>query len=159
MNLKFSIALDHLGPTFPGIRWASRKYAVLKLKLKVSKEKQMRCEVGKIQKVSFGLGGYQDAMLGFKFTLGSDKTSWGVSTQIGSSWSHVTEEELNKPGSHYQWTHQSRIEDLGKAAYKVSLLMEKAKVTSFDKLIGIPIKAYFNQNNVIEYFEIYEEVI
>jgi hypothetical protein len=36
----------------------------------------MRKELGKIKSVDFGIGGYQDCMLGLHVTLGGD--GWGV---------------------------------------------------------------------------------
>jgi hypothetical protein len=37
-----------------------------------------RKSIGKIQSATFGMGGYQDAMIGVSWTLGSDKECWGV---------------------------------------------------------------------------------
>lgn len=39
-------------------------------------ETELRTELGKITKVHFGVGGYQDAMIGISFTLGND--SWPI---------------------------------------------------------------------------------
>jgi hypothetical protein len=39
-----------------------------------------RKQLGKIQKVYIGLGGYQECQYGISFTFGSEKDCWGVDT-------------------------------------------------------------------------------
>lgn len=113
----------------------------------------MQTEVGIIETVSFGKGGYQGVMIGYNFTLGSKKGAWGCQTNIGAYWT-TPEDRLE----HCKWTHNDRIVGLGKATWEVYLLMEKAKVDKLEDLVGIPIKAYFTNGALIS-FEIFEEVL
>ncbi len=56
----------------------AKKRFVYEMKRDDLPKADLRKEIGKIQKVSFGHGGYQDAGIGVSFSLGSDKASWGV---------------------------------------------------------------------------------
>ena len=47
-------------------------------------ESNQEKKLGKIQSVSFGLGGYQEAMLGLSVTLHSEKDHWGVADFKGT---------------------------------------------------------------------------
>lgn len=44
-------------------------------------DSKLRKELGKIKSASFGMGGYQEAMIGLTLTFGG--ASWGVSTFLG----------------------------------------------------------------------------
>lgn len=96
----------------------------------------MHKEIGKIQAVVFGRGGYQDAMIGFTFKLGSDKTHWGTMDFWGT-WGH-------EPDKHTKWTKGDQQMILGESTMRVAKLMQDAKVESLDKLVGKPIEAFFD---------------
>ena len=115
-------------------------------------------ELGKIRKVHFGLGGYQDAQIVFSFELGGD--GWGTTYTYECGWGHVTEDELKKPGCSYKWTHENRIKQLGEKAWDVFKLMRDAKVSDINKLIGIPVRVNFeSQFGRVVGFEILKEVL
>lgn len=97
-----------------------------------------RKEIGKIQRVSFGSGGYQDACIGISFTLGSDKTSWGVQDFWGA-WSI-------ERSDYCKWKEEDRIRQLGEMVMRVNALLTDAKVDSVEKLKGTPIEAQFDGN-------------
>lgn len=102
----------------------------------------MHKELGKIESVHFGYGGYQDCQIVFELrlkvrTLNSHKV-------FECGWGHLTREDLVKAGSNYKWTHDDRIKQIGNATWEVFTLMKAAKVKSFDELVGVPIEATFD---------------
>lgn len=101
----------------------------------------MHTEIGKIDSVTFGNCGYQNAQLGFQIHVSGK--AWGTTFTYIGGWGHVSEEELNEPTSSYKWTHEKRIAGLGKVAWEVYQLMKAAKVTTLDQLVGKPIRAHF----------------
>ena len=92
--------------------------------------------IGKIQTISFGLGGYQDACLGISLQLGSEKQSWGVGDFKGT-WAM-------KPSESAQWTTEDQTRIWGEMCRWVAELLESAKVASLDKLVGIPVEIVFD---------------
>jgi hypothetical protein len=109
-----------------------------------------RKEIGKIRSVSFGLGGYQDAMIGITFDLGSDTGCWGV----GDFWG----EWAIKRSDCAEWKEEDRIRWLGTMVMRINSLLSDAKVTSIDGLTNIPIEVTF-ENNVLKSWRVLVEVI
>lgn len=110
----------------------------------------MRTELGKIEHIKIGHGGYQDAMLGATFTLSG--SGWGVQSFEGF-WNgsiEVTE--------HTKWTEAQRIESYAKVLTLLDDLLTKAKKNDVQKLIGVPIEATFD-GNTLQSWRILEEVI
>ena len=97
-------------------------------------------KIGKISHVRYGLGGYQDAMLGISFTLSSE--GWGVGDFWGA-WSSMIEHT-----EYCKWTEESRIKSHGDTAMRISKLLLEAKVTSVDKLKGVPVEVTFEGNQL-----------
>lgn len=91
-------------------------------------------QIGVIQKVRFGNCGYQECMIGFSFTLGGK--GWGTVHEIIGGWNI-------EPTPSAQWTHESRIKGCGEAVWKVSKIMEDAKVTNLNDLVGKPVVVTF----------------
>lgn len=108
----------------------------------------MRTELGSIQKIAFGFGGYQDAMLGINFLLGGK--SWSAGDFKGAWGVDWTER--------CKWTEQDRQVDLGKACMLLRDLLVAAKVQTMDQLQGKPIEATFD-GNLLKSWRILEEVI
>jgi hypothetical protein len=96
-----------------------------------------RKELGKIQSVRYGHGGYQDAMLGISFALGG--SGWGV----GDFWGYWAP-SLIDCGEHCKWTEADRDADMAKTARRIDALLKDAKVNDVAKLAGIPIEVTFN---------------
>jgi len=97
----------------------------------------MRTEIGKIQAVKFGMGGYQDAMVGISITLGSDKNCWGVGDFKGA-WG-ISRSEYSK------WTEEDRIKQLGEMVMWAHKIMQEAKVEDLNDLVGKPVEVTFEE--------------
>ena len=108
----------------------------------------MEKKIGKIQKVSFGSGGYQDAQFGLSLTLGSD--GWGVATFEGH-WSAP-------PSSRAQWTLEDQTESFGELSRKIIGYLSDAKIADVAKLQGVPVECTFDRNT-LESWRILTEVI
>lgn len=109
----------------------------------------MRTEIGKIQKIAFGWGGYQDCMIGFSITLGGK--SWGVSTFEGA-WGTDRSEST-------KWSEDDRLKDLGRACIFIRDILKGANKQTLDKLENIPIEAVFDEKNTLKSWRILEEVL
>jgi hypothetical protein len=96
-------------------------------------------ELGKITFATFGVGGYQDCQIGFWLSLGGE--SWGVSTSGGGAWA-------TKRGDDAKWTEADRIAELGNAAMKLCETLKLAKKRLVQDLVGIPVEAIFEGNEL-----------
>jgi len=111
----------------------------------------MRKELGKIEKVSFGLGGYQDCCIGIHFTLSAGGGSVGFSK---SAW----DANLIKRGERTEWTEESRSAQYSDIVRYISDLLKQAKVDSIDRLKGIPIEVTYD-GMVLQDWRILSEVL
>ncbi len=107
----------------------------------------MRTEIGKIKSISFGHGGYQDAMIGVTFDLGGK--SWGVGDFWGY-WSHWS--------ASCEWSKDDQIKKLGKTVMKIDKLLVDANVSNLNDLEGVPIEATF-ENSTLDSWRILTEAI
>ena len=78
----------------------------------------MEERLGKIERASFGLGGYQEAEIGLSVTLGDG--SWGVQDWKGT-WAM-------KRSDHCEWKEEERIKILCETVMFLNDLLKKAKV-------------------------------
>jgi hypothetical protein len=106
--------------------------------------------IGKIQAISFGKGGYQDAMIGISVSLGSDKECWGV-------WDFRGEWAI-KRSDHCMWTENDRITRLGEMCMWANGLLETAKVQSIADLKGKPVEVTFD-GNLLKSWRLLEEAL
>jgi hypothetical protein len=104
-------------------------------------------QLGKIESVKLGVGGYDDAMFGFSFVLGGK--GWGVS-DFWETWS--TWDEGCK------WSVYDQNKMFLESLLKIKDLLKAAKVSDFSKLAGIPIEATFKENT-LDSWRILEEVL
>ena len=104
----------------------------------------MEKKLGKIENVKFGIGGYQDAMIGLHVTLGNNGWSVGDSR---STW----DAETIKWSEHCRWTEADRDKQYAELLRYVSKLLKDAKVDSVDKLKGIPVEVTFDGNMLKEW--------
>jgi hypothetical protein len=104
----------------------------------------MEKRLGKIEEVSFGLGGYQRAMLGIHVTLGA--SGWGV----GDSRAQWDAETISC-SEHSKWSESDRDVLYAEIMRYVSKLLSDAKVDSVDKLKGKPVEATFDGNTLKEW--------
>lgn len=109
----------------------------------------METKIGKIKNITFGFGGYQEAMLGLSIELGSDQGSWGAHDFKG--WWAIRSE-------HCKWTE----EDWKKTNHETFLFMGKllteAKKTNLEKLKGVPVEVIF-ENSTLKSWRILTEVL
>lgn len=108
-------------------------------------------ELMKISNVAFGAGGYQDAQFGL-FLDFSSKSS-GVSASIVGGWDYSI-----KVDKYTKWTEEDRSHDMAQMCKTISQILSDAKVSSVDKLKGIPVEVVFSQRT-IQSFRILEEVL
>lgn len=111
----------------------------------------MEKRLGKIESVRFGLGGYQDAQLGLSVTLSA--SGWGVSDFKGN-WDAETIER----SEYTQWTEEDRDKGYSETMRFVSKLLKEAKVSSVDKLKGVPVEVSFD-GNILKGWRILTEVL
>lgn len=111
----------------------------------------METKIGKILNVEFGIGGYQDAMIGLHFTLGNK--GWGVSDSK-SYWDYG----MIKHTENCKWTEKERGDYMVETIKYLSELLNKAKVKSVHELKNIPIEATFD-GNILKSWRILEEAI
>ena len=111
----------------------------------------LRKEYGKIQSVSFGHGGYQDAMIGIHFTLSGD--GWGVG-DTKSIWDPY----IIKRTERHKWTEKDRDRSFAEIVRYISALLRDAKVDSVEKLKGIPVEVLF-EGNTLKEWRIFTEVL
>lgn len=102
----------------------------------------------KIDSVTLGNGGYQDAQFGVSFSFKTDGS--GIGTFWGT-WG-------GKRSEHAKWTEQSRLDALGEMCLKIDKLLVEAKVKSLDKLKGIPVEVTI-VGNTFQDFRILTEVL
>lgn len=111
----------------------------------------MEKKLGKIEKVSFGLGGYQGCMLGISFTLGN--AGWAVGDFKGT-W----DAESIKRSEYTKWTEEDRSKGYDETMRFLSKLLKEAKVDTVDKLKDIPVEVTFD-GNLLKEWRILTEVI
>ena len=101
----------------------------------------MEKRLGKIQSVSFGLGGYQECMLGLSITLGND--GWGVGDFKG-----FWDPEQITRSENTQWTEEERDMRNSETMRFVSKLLNEAKVKDLSKLKNVPVEVSFEGNQL-----------
>lgn len=110
----------------------------------------MKTQIGKIKSVRFGRGGYQDAMIGISFDLGSDMEGWGVGDFWGT-WSLERSKEAS-------WSEQDRINNLGHMVMRINQLLSDGNVDDIKDLIGLPVEVTFD-GNTLKSWRILKEAI
>lgn len=107
--------------------------------------------LGKITSVSFGIGGYQDAMLGIfiffesdGWCMGTDKCAWDCN--------------LIPCSEHAKWTESDRSKQYDEIMRFISGILSKAKVKSVDQLKGIPVEIE-TENMTLKSWRVLTEVL
>lgn len=111
----------------------------------------MKTILGKIDYVSFGHGGYQDAQFGISFGFSFD--GCGVSDFWGF-WDY----ELIKHSEHCKWTEEERAKKASELLPKISKLLKQAKVRNVQDLKGKPVEITF-EGDTLKSWRILEEVL
>jgi len=109
-------------------------------------------KLGRISKVSFGLGGYQEAMLGIHFQFSFEGSGIGTSECYWSP-------ELIKCSDKCQWTEEDRSKAFDEIMRYVAKLLSDAKVMTVDQLQGIPVEVALKDFNSFDSFRILTEVL
>ncbi len=108
--------------------------------------------IGKIQQISFGFGGYQDAQIGLSVTLGSDKEAWGVGSFKGS-WGPMI-----KWSATCRWTEADRQNQYGEVVTFIGQLLTQANKTEIHQLKDAPVEVEF-EGNALKSWRILTEAI
>lgn len=108
-------------------------------------------KLGKITSISFGIGGYQDAMLGLNVSLGGD--GWGVGDNR-SFWSAA----LVECSEYAKWTEEDRSARYAEIMRYVDDLLHKAKKNNVAELKGVPVEVIF-EGNTLKSWRILTEVL
>lgn len=108
--------------------------------------------LGKITKVSFGYGGYQDACFGLSLEFQFDGCC-GVSTFIGN-W----DAEIMECSKNAKWTEADRSKWHDDLVRKLSKLLKQAKKRDIYELKGVPVELTF-ENLTLKDWRILEEVL
>ena len=90
--------------------------------------------LGKISSIYFGIGGYQESMLGLHTCFTFDGGS-SICTSDASWDYHTVEHNKNT-----KWTEQSRLDKYAKITCSISELLSKAKVRSVSELRNMPVE-------------------
>lgn len=107
-------------------------------------------KIGKIKSISFGFGGYQNAMLGLSVILGSD--GWSVGDFRGGWRPQI------KHSDRCKWTEKNRSEEYAETVRFIGQLLTQAKKDSVTDLNGVPIEVEFD-GNILKSWRILTEVI
>lgn len=94
-------------------------------------------KIGKIQSISFGFGGYQDAMLGLSISLGSE-SGWAVGDFRGGWGPQITCDKYCK------WTEADRSKLYADTIRFIGELLTQAKKEKIDQLKGVPVEVEFD---------------
>ena len=111
----------------------------------------MKKTLGKISHASFGLGGYQGAMIGIHIELSIDEG--GVSCG-----KHQWDKNRIECSKHAHWTELDRDRGYSDIVRYISDLLNDAKVNTIKDLVGIPVEATLSDGSLKE-FRILTEVI
>jgi hypothetical protein len=98
--------------------------------------------LGKISKVRFGIGGYQDMMLGLFIEFSAD--SWVVSDGSLAAWDST----IVPHRDHHKWTELARDAHFAAIMRKISKLLNDAKVQDINDLVGKPVELTFDTGGV-----------
>ena len=107
-----------------------------------------RTELGRIRAISFGMGGYQDAMIGISVAL--QGKAWGVDDFKGA-WATDRTDRC-------QWTEEDRVREFGAVCMWLRDLLRAANKQRIDQLAGVPIEATFDGNKLVSW-RVLDEVL
>jgi hypothetical protein len=109
--------------------------------------------LGKIVSVKFGLGGYQNSMIGLSLSF-ECKDGVGCGTFIDSFWSP----SQIKHSEHTKWTEEDRDKAMAKMLREVDKIMFQANVEDVTELLNKPVEITL-ENFSLKSWRILEEVL
>lgn len=98
--------------------------------------------LGKISSVQFGLGGYQDAMLGLSISF--DMKGSGVATFVSGGWILERTERT-------KWTEEDRVRQQSELCTKIISILRQANVNDVYKLRGMPVEITLESNSLVDW--------
>lgn len=101
---------------------------------------ELRKELGKIKRIRFGYGGYQDAEIGLSITI--EGKGWGVADFRGY-WA-------NRP-ERAEWTEEDQVKSLGETVLYVRDLLKQANKLDLCALEGVPLEVTFEGTSLKEW--------
>ena len=107
-----------------------------------------RKELGRIAAAAFGLGGYDDAMIGLSLTFESN--GWSVN-HFDGFWS-------SERNPNARWTEEERLLNFGAVVTRLSGLLRSARTKDVADLVGTPVEITFVGDS-LESFRILTEVL
>lgn len=111
-----------------------------------------RKELGRIQSIRVGHGGYQDAMFGATFTLGGK--GWGVNDFWGM-WSPALVPRTESA----KWTEAERAAQFDELCRRLDGLLKEAGVNDVMKLVGQPVEITFKNYSTLDSWRLLTEVL
>lgn len=105
--------------------------------------------LGKISKVHFGKGGYQESQWGLHLCFDMDGS--GVCTSVNGGWAFA-------PSDYAKWTLESQTREYAEMNRKVISIMEDAGVDDVMKLLNVPVEVTIDGNS-FHSFRILKEVL
>lgn len=106
-------------------------------------------KLGKITEASFGLGGYQDIMMGASFTF--EGAGWAIA-EFRGTWA-------DPPSPQAQWTVESQTQLFADTTRWLKDILGKAKVKSLDQLVGVPVEVTIANDGSLESWRVLTEVL
>jgi hypothetical protein len=104
------------------------------MKYRASYTKQATTLLGKITKVRFGAGGYQDAMFGLTVEL--DSKGICCSDFISAGWYPG----IIEPDKNTEWSEEDRAKEQAAAINTIAHILRTAKVEGIKELKGRPVE-------------------
>ena len=108
----------------------------------------MKKMLGKIEEVTVGYGGYQDAQLGVSFKIGG--SGWGTHDFWGF-WGMGASEHAN-------WSRDDQVNRLGEVFLRIRDLLNAAQVQHVQQLQGMPNEVTF-EGSMLQSWRILTEVL
>jgi hypothetical protein len=108
--------------------------------------------LAKIEDVSFGIGGYQDACIGLNVVLAGK--GWGVCSSK-TAW----DANIIKHSEYSKWTEEDRSRQYAEIVRYVSDLLCEAKVNTVNDLKGKPVEVTFDKSGTLQGWRILTEVL
>jgi len=100
-------------------------------------------KLGKISKASFGIGAYNDTMLGLHLELSFNGGSSGTMTSHS-----ILDFNRVEHTEHTKWTEEDRAQQAVEVLKHLSATLKYAKVNTVEQLVGIPIRGHFDGNTL-----------
>jgi hypothetical protein len=109
----------------------------------------MNIKLGKIKSATFGIGGYQDSMIGLTINITGNADAWSVQDFRGTWRPDLSSKDC-------RWDNPSK--DLAEAWRFVIETLIKSKKNDVSQLAGTPVEVCFD-GNMLKSWRILEEVL